>query len=161
MPDGRPSPRLQRWKSTNTTRYLLSTCVPSCRHKPAADDKAVKGNDRMSRQPWQPILSQRWQTMPPRKLLFIPWHVHGQKSYKMACVYTTGVGPIETPIHGKTELSTKPRKPTKIWYQKRTFRSNGTSRRGCRCRRFLTSDEASFVTGADYKVDGGVARKQQ
>lgn len=80
---------------------------------------------------------------------------------ELACdgvrVNSLGVGPIETPIYGKTELSAEAAKAHKDMVAKSVpLGRMGQPEEVAAVAAFLTSDEASFVTGADYKVDGGV-----
>ena len=72
-------------------------------------------------------------------------------------VNSLGVGPIETPIYGKTELSAEAAKAHKDMVAKSVpLGRMGQPEEVAAVAAFLTSDEASFVTGADYKVDGGI-----
>ena len=72
-------------------------------------------------------------------------------------VNSLGVGPIETPIYGKTELSAEAAKTHKDMVARSVpLGRMGQPEEVAAVGAFLTSDEASFVTGSDYKVDGGV-----
>lgn len=71
-------------------------------------------------------------------------------------VNSVGVGPIQTPIYDKTDLSEEAAKEhvAKV-KQIVPLGRFGTVEDVASVVAFLASDEASFVTGADYAVDGG------
>jgi len=72
-------------------------------------------------------------------------------------VNSLGVGPIETPIYGKTELSEEAAKAHKDMVTRSVpLGRMGQPEEVAAVVVFLTSAEASFITGAGYKVDGGV-----
>ena len=69
-------------------------------------------------------------------------------------VNSLGVGPIETPIYSKTELSEE----AAMEHKNKVRKSIPLGRMGqpeevAAVVAFITSEEASFVTGSDYKVD--------
>ena len=72
-------------------------------------------------------------------------------------VNSVGVGPIETPIYDKTDLSEEDAQ-AHVETVKRLIPMGrfGTAEEVASVVVFLASDEASFVTGSDYAVDGGV-----
>ena len=72
-------------------------------------------------------------------------------------VNSLGIEPIETPIYGKTELSDEAAKAHKEMVTKSIpIGRMGQPEEVAAVVAFLRSGEASVVTGADYKVDGGV-----
>ena len=73
-------------------------------------------------------------------------------------VNSVGVGPIETPIYDKTDLSQEAAQAHLDAVKKTVPLGRfGTVEEVTSVVAFLASDEASFVTGSDYAVDGGCA----
>lgn len=71
-------------------------------------------------------------------------------------VNSVGVGLIETPIYGRTDLSKEDAEKHLANVKKAIpLGRMGTSEEVANVVAFLGSDEASFVTGSDYGVDGG------
>ncbi|MFF8717309.1 SDR family NAD(P)-dependent oxidoreductase [Streptomyces sp. NPDC015184] len=66
------------------------------------------------------------------------------------------VGPIESPIYDKTDQTEEERQAhTKAVTSNVTLGRFGTADEVTSVIRFLISDQASYITGADYAVDGG------
>ncbi|MFJ9705744.1 SDR family NAD(P)-dependent oxidoreductase [Streptomyces sp. NPDC101234] len=66
------------------------------------------------------------------------------------------VGPIESPIYDKTDQSEEERQAHKDAVTSRVPLGRfGTSEEVTSVIRFLISEQASYITGADYAVDGG------
>jgi Dehydrogenases with different specificities (related to short-chain alcohol dehydrogenases) len=71
-------------------------------------------------------------------------------------INSIGVGPIETPIYAKTDLSAEAaQQHFETVRQLIPMGRFGKAEEVASVVTFLASDEASFVTGSDYAVDGG------
>jgi NAD(P)-dependent dehydrogenase (short-subunit alcohol dehydrogenase family) len=68
-------------------------------------------------------------------------------------------GPISTPFHGKSGLSEKDLKEADAAIEERIpLHRFGEALEVARVALFLASDDASFVTGSEFVVDGGLSQ---
>jgi NAD(P)-dependent dehydrogenase (short-subunit alcohol dehydrogenase family) len=66
-------------------------------------------------------------------------------------------GPIETPIFGKVGLSQEAIGHFSVTMQQRVpLKRFGTSKEVAKLVSFLSSDDAAFITGSEYVIDGGL-----